>query len=76
MEVKVKSRGRITLPASVRRALGITGRTRIVIEVDEEKHQIVLTPITPSYIHSLHGKYKGMGLLESLMEDRAREKDL
>ena len=35
---------------------------------------IVLTPITRKYIHSLHGKYKGKGLLKALMEEKSAEK--
>ena len=69
-------KGQIVIPASVRRKLGIKQGTRIQIELDEEKRRIILTPITREYIHSLRGKYKGLGLLETLIEDKQLEKEL
>ena len=69
-------KGQIVIPASVRRKLGIKQGTRIQIELDEEKRRIILTPITREYIHSLRGKYKGLGLIETLIEDKKLEKEL
>lgn len=37
---------------------------------------VILTPITPEFVHSLRGKYKGLGLLKTLVEDKQRERDL
>jgi bifunctional DNA-binding transcriptional regulator/antitoxin component of YhaV-PrlF toxin-antitoxin module len=62
--------------ASVRRKLAIKEGTRIQVEVNEETRQIILTPITCEYIHSLRGKYKGKGLLRALMEEKKREREL
>jgi AbrB family looped-hinge helix DNA binding protein len=76
METVLTSKGQIVVPASVRRKLGLTKGTRIQIEVDEANQKIILTPITRAYIHSLRGKYKGLGLLETLMEDKKKERDL
>lgn len=76
MDTVLTSKGQIVVPASVRRQLGITQGTRIQIQVDEANHQIILTPITRAYIHSLHGKYKGLGLLKTLMEDKQKEREL
>jgi hypothetical protein len=50
--------------------------TRIQIEVDEEAQRIILTPITREYVHSLRGKYRGKGLLKSLMAEKKREREL
>jgi hypothetical protein len=48
---------------------------RIRIDVDEDARQIIPTPLTREYIHSLRGKYKGKGLLKALMAARQRERE-
>ncbi len=75
MEITTSAKGQIVIPATVRRQLGIKEGTRIVVTVDEEKLQIVLTPITREYIHSLRGKYKGRGMLAALEEERERDRE-
>jgi AbrB family looped-hinge helix DNA binding protein len=74
METYATVKGQIVIPSSVRRKLGIKEGTRIQIEVDERR--IILTPITPEYIRSLRGKYKGRGLLKALMEEKKKEREL
>jgi len=76
METYATVKGQIVIPSSVRRKLGIKEGTRIQIEVDEQAKRIILTPITREYIRSLRGKYKGLGLLKTLMEDKKREREL
>jgi AbrB family looped-hinge helix DNA binding protein len=76
METYATTKGQIVIPSKVRRKLGIKVGTRIQIEVDEEAQRIILTPITREYIHSLRGKYKGKGLLKSLMAEKKREREL
>ena len=76
MAIYTTIKGQIVIPASVRRKLAIKEGTRIQVEVDEQTRQIILTPITREYIHSLRGKYKGKGLLKALMEEKKRERDL
>ena len=76
MEATTTTKGQIVIPAEARRKLGIREGTRIQIELDEKNRRLILTPITREYIRSLHGKYKGLGLLETLMEDKKRERDL
>jgi AbrB family looped-hinge helix DNA binding protein len=76
MDTIAINKGRIVIPAPVRRKLGITEDTRIHIQVDEANQQIILTPITRAYIDRLRGKYKGLGLLETLMEDKQKEREL
>ena len=75
METTATIEGQIVIPAEIREKLKIKEGTRIVVELDEENMQIVLTPITREYIHSLRGKYKGHGLLQALMEDKQRERE-
>ena len=74
METTTTTKGQIVIPVEVRRKLGITEGTRIRVEVDEKERLIILKPITRESIARLRGKYRGKGLLKSLMADRKREK--
>ncbi len=74
METTATTKGQVVIPSSVRRKLGIKTGTRIQVEIDEGKSQIILTPITREYIHSLRGKLKGAGLLDELEAGRARDR--
>ena len=76
METYATIKGQVVIPVSVRRKLAIKEGTRIQIEVNEKAHQIILTPITREYIHSLRGKFKGKGLLKALMAEKRREREL
>ena len=69
-------KGQIVIPSSIRRRFGIKEGTRIQIDADEKTHHITLIPITRDYIYSLRGKYKGKGLMKTLMEERQREREL
>ena len=76
MESYMTIKGQIVIPAKIRRKFGIKEGTRVRVEVDEQAHQIILTPVTRDYIQNLRGKYKGKGLLTALAEERKREKEL
>ena len=76
MESIATVKGQIVIPASIRRKMGSKEGTRIQIELDEDNHRIILTPITRAYIHRLRGKYKGHGLLQALMQEKAQEREL
>lgn len=76
METTATSKGQIVIPASIRRKFEIKEGTRIQIEVDEKAHEIILKPITRQFIRSLRGKYKGEGLMEELMAEKRRERNL
>lgn len=67
---KMNSRGQITIPIELRRKLGWSAHTRLIFS-DEGDHLMVMT--LAQYVHSLRGKYKGMGLMQTLREDRTRE---
>ena len=75
-ETYATAKGQVVIPVSVRRKLAIKEGTRIQIEVNEETRQIILTPVTREYVHSLRGKFKGKGLLKALMADKKREREL
>ena len=76
METTATSKGQIVIPSSVRRKFGIKEGTRIQINVSDDEKEIILTPITREYVHSLRGKFKGKGLLKALMADRKKESEL
>jgi len=76
MESYMTVKGQIVIPSKIRRKFGINDGTRIQIDVNEQAHQIILTPVTRDYIQSLRGKYKGRGLLSALAAEKKRERDL
>ena len=76
METTATSKGQIVIPSSIRRKFGIKEGTKIQIEVNEKAGQIILKPITREYIHSLRGKFRGKGLLKSLMAEKNREREV
>lgn len=44
--------------------------------MNDDATEIILTPITREYVHSLRGKFKGKGLLKALMAEKERKKEL
>lgn len=76
METVATSKGQVVIPSKIRKQLGIKDGTYLQIDVNTATRQIILTPVTREYIHSLRGKYKGKGLMKSLMADKKREKEL
>jgi AbrB family looped-hinge helix DNA binding protein len=75
METVANAKGQIVIPCRVRKQLGIKRGTYFQIDVDTTTRQIILTPISREYIHSLRGKYKGRGLMKALMAHKKREKE-
>lgn len=75
METTATTKGQVVIPSSVRKRLGIRAGTRIQVEVDEDNSQIILTPITREYIHSLRGMFKGSGLVKELEASRERDRE-
>ncbi len=58
METIARTKGQIVIPSSVRRKFGIQEGTRFKLEVDEEKFEIVLKPITRETIKKFRGILK------------------
>lgn len=71
MIVRLAAKGLLSIPPEIRRKFGMTARTRVHMDVDEQARKIVLTPITREYILSLRGKYKAKKLLKSLAQTKA-----
>jgi AbrB family looped-hinge helix DNA binding protein len=72
--VQFTSKGQVVVPIWLRRRFGIEEGTRASITATEEG--ILLKPITRTYIKGLRGKYKHLPLMETLAEDRKRERAL
>jgi len=76
METVATSKGQVVIPSKIRKQLGIKDGTYLQIDVNAVTRQIILTPVTREYVHSLRGKYKGKGLMKSLMAEKKREREL
>jgi len=76
MNTYMTVKGQIVIPAKIRRKFGIVEGTRVQVDIDEQAHRIILTPITGEYIQKLRGKYKGKGLLTALAAEKKREREL
>jgi len=51
--IKMTTRGRMTIPAEIRKKYGIKGGTRIRFIPDEERRRVFLIPMTRKYFRSL-----------------------
>ena len=80
MDTYMTVKGQIVIPSKIRRKFGIKEGTRVQVDVDEQAHRIILTPVTRDYIQNLRGKYKGKDrgkcLLVALAAEKKREKEL
>ena len=70
MLVRMNRKGYITIPADLRRRLGIQPGTRFL--VTEDGVSICLTPMTDTRLHSL----KGRGVMKAFLEEKKREREL
>ena len=76
MDSYVTVKGQLVIPSKIRRKFGIKEGTRVRVDVDEQAHRIILTPVTRDYIQNLRGKYKGKHLLTALAAEKKREREL
>ena len=72
--VTFSTKGQVVIPARIRREFHIKNGTQAVATVTKEG--ILLKPITRAYLNSLRGSLKGKGVLQALMQDRKRERNL
>ena len=71
----VTVKGQIVIPAKLRRKLGIKKGTQVYIY--ERDGEITIKPITDDYIRNMAGMAGTKGkLLKSLMNDKAKEREL
>jgi AbrB family looped-hinge helix DNA binding protein len=67
-------KGQVVIPQWLRKEFEIEEGTRALVY--QEDDHIVLKPITPQHIKRLRGSLKGSGVLQALMADRKREREL
>lgn len=75
MDTYMTVKGQIVIPSKIRRRFGIKEGTRVQVDVDEQGHRIILTPVTREYVQGLRGKYRGKNLLAALAAEKKRERD-
>lgn len=75
MDSYITVKGQIVIPSKIRRKFGIKEGTRVQVDMDEQAHRIILTPVTRDYVQKLRGKYKGKGLLTALAGEKKRERE-
>lgn len=72
--VSFSVKGQVVIPRRLRKEFGIEDGTRALVY--QEDDHIVLRPMTAKRYDALQGCLKGTGVLEALMEDRKREREL
>ena len=71
----VTVKGQVVIPSKLRRRFGIKKGTQVYLY--ERDGEIVIRPVTDDYIRSLAGVIGTKGkLLKSLMEEKAKEREL
>jgi AbrB family looped-hinge helix DNA binding protein len=70
----VTTKGRLVIPAQLRRKYSIREGTRVAFV--EEENRLVLQPLTRKYIESLRGSLKqGPSALRFLLKDRRQKRE-
>ena len=71
----VTTKGQLVIPAKLRRKYSIRKGTQVAFL--EDQGRLILQPITPEFVRSLRGSLQGgSSALDSLLEDRKRERAL
>lgn len=73
-EVWFTAKGQVVIPVRLRRQFQIEDGTRASVTATDEG--ILLKPITRAYIRGLRGSLRGRGVMQALMADRKREREL
>ncbi len=68
---QVSTKGQIVIPAQLREELGLSPGTQVAIE--REGDAIILHPLTPAYVRSLRGYFRGSSMGE--LREREHRKD-
>jgi len=72
--IRFTGKGQAVIPRWLRNELDIEGGACALVY--QEGEAIVLMPITPRHMWNLRGSLRGSGLLELLMDDRKRQREL
>jgi AbrB family looped-hinge helix DNA binding protein len=72
--IRFTVKGQVVIPRWLRKEFEIEDGTCAMVYRDGD--HIVLKPMTAKRYDALQGRLRGKGVLEALMEDRKRERDL
>lgn len=71
----VTSKGQIVIPVKIRRKYGMKSGTKVAII--EQEGKLILQPLDKNYFNKLAGIMDEKGkMLQSLMEDKKKEREL
>lgn len=73
MKTTITKKGQVVIPAKLRRKFDIKAGT--TFHVDDDGEKIILTPVTSDYVSSLRGVTGKSGALQTLEEERKRERE-
>jgi AbrB family looped-hinge helix DNA binding protein len=68
----VTSKGQLVVPARIRHRFGIKPGTRINFVMEGDR--IIFQPVTPEYIHSFRGKFRGKSGEKSVVQEHLDER--
>ncbi|MGA2865832.1 MAG: AbrB/MazE/SpoVT family DNA-binding domain-containing protein [Verrucomicrobiota bacterium] len=72
--VYFSAKGQVVIPHRLRREFEIEQGTRAHVESTPEG--ILIKPVTRAYIRGLRGSLRGSGVMQALVQDRKREREL
>ena len=74
----VSTKGQLVIPAIIRKALGITPRSKVRIVLSEGRKAATLEPMPDDPIQTLHGIFQNHpgSLTDALLKDRKEDKAL
>jgi AbrB family looped-hinge helix DNA binding protein len=70
--VIISSKGQISIPAKIRKALHLVKSTKLEVKVDDGR--VTLTPVKDDSWQNLRGSFSGGDLIGVLEEDHAMER--
>ena len=74
--IRASSKGKVVIPAALRKKLGIRKGTPLHFALDESARKIVVTPITEEFIYGLCGKFGDQPLVETLLKARKQDAEI
>ena len=75
MQNIVNSKGQIEIPPEILEQLEIKDGDFFQVDIEPLTRHIILTRVSGEKAQNLRGKYKGKGLMKSLMTEKKREKN-
>ena len=71
---KISTRGQMVIPSDLRKELGLSVGTSVTVR--RRGSDLIISPANWNAVFALCGKYAGVGLEESLIDEKRREREL